>query len=886
MPGNGTKDTHMVLPVNQSSPTWSEGAVYLCIFAPALYFGGVRFEIIPCLQSILLIAYCSDRLRNRLPRPESSPRAFHFFLFLAILSLWLLLRSISLNYFFRSLTAFQTYITAVFLFIMVYNLPQSRRRRGRTLLIVFSGITLLALAHFLISFFQINPRSRGIHFLFHGFHYHGFIILVIGFGLTMQIMVRKFWLGLSLLVANAVQILSLLYYRKAGGILGFLVFLGAFVYFLRPQRQSSRQIQLLFITIFILINLLVIIGFESIITEMSTLSPEISSGKHNRWNVIYAGTLKMWRDNFFLGVGLGKFAYFFPRYRNPTMDGSPRYVHSEPLQLAVETGIIGLLLAFIMVYFYFRLCRHPGAGMDALKVFDRSGSKHELALFVGGRASIIGFLAISAIDFEFHIPANAFLFAYISAELLAAIGRNKSQDQSWSRFSFSFPKPVKSVTRLLIFLCVVMILCHNVLLCGAAYYKRKGLKEKIWHDEKAIKYLTRSSSLYPLDPELYFERGLIYQSWGKAWLSQAGLDFKRAIILAAQNGEYHYYSGRCFEKSGQMEAAIRSYSRALDIDPHNFRYLYRRGITFYVEGQCHKACLDFKEMVEIDQKMLPTVLNFFRKYHCDLLHLVPIIPNNATSRIIFASFLLDKIENAAADAVVEEILLSPDLSVEHLHELALLKQRAADFENAALIFERILSQDNFHPSRHATIVREYVTLLTRLKRREEAFRILTTVTDSFPHIPELWQLMASLYSEGESEKQIAVLNQGLFFNKDAASLYFEIAQVHIRQSSYVEAFRYLEMARLKDSGNLDYALHLATLYFARNMEHKSRLMCEEILEKNPLHGGAFNLLRRIYQKLNLLQADKELCEKMVKINPGHSAAQIGLNQREKKLKKK
>ena len=92
------------------------------------------------------------------------------------------------------------------------------------------------------------------------------------------------------------------------------------------------------------------------------------------------GAVRMWRDAPVLGVGLGNYAYWSPRYLGEalqTSSGTGRFSyeirvdhpHSEPLQALAESGALGLLC---WLWLFARLCRTRGpewGGLAALIVF-------------------------------------------------------------------------------------------------------------------------------------------------------------------------------------------------------------------------------------------------------------------------------------------------------------------------------------------------------------------------------------------------------------------------------------------------------------------------------------------------------------------------------------
>lgn len=70
---------------------------------------------------------------------------------------------------------------------------------------------------------------------------------------------------------------------------------------------------------------------------------------------LWMSAIKIFEDHFWLGTGLATFYYYYPQYRQPTDSSDGYFVHMDPLQIGLETGIVGYLL--IYVFLICVLCR-------------------------------------------------------------------------------------------------------------------------------------------------------------------------------------------------------------------------------------------------------------------------------------------------------------------------------------------------------------------------------------------------------------------------------------------------------------------------------------------------------------------------------------------------
>jgi O-antigen ligase len=129
--------------------------------------------------------------------------------------------------------------------------------------------------------------------------------------------------------------------------------------------------------------------------------------------------LSVWQDSFgivrdypVLGTGLGSFESAYMRYQTTMPRLLFDHAHNDYVELVTDTGIVGLLLGAGMALLFFRMA------------FRRWRQKHGMfgkCIGAGGLASFVAIAAHSFTDFNLHIPANALLFAVISALTYAAL---------------------------------------------------------------------------------------------------------------------------------------------------------------------------------------------------------------------------------------------------------------------------------------------------------------------------------------------------------------------------------------------------------------------------------------------------------------------------------
>lgn len=126
---------------------------------------------------------------------------------------------------------------------------------------------------------------------------------------------------------------------------------------------------------------------------------------------IYGDSWRWWRDAPLFGTGLGCFATLYPAYQDLGLLGLAFHAHSDWIEFALETGLLGLagalLAAGLAAFFGARAWRAA-----------RSGEMR--ALIGGALAAAAAFAAHSLFEFSFQIPGNAVMFFAVLGLLLSA----------------------------------------------------------------------------------------------------------------------------------------------------------------------------------------------------------------------------------------------------------------------------------------------------------------------------------------------------------------------------------------------------------------------------------------------------------------------------------
>jgi O-antigen ligase len=128
----------------------------------------------------------------------------------------------------------------------------------------------------------------------------------------------------------------------------------------------------------------------------------------------------MIKDFVLFGTGLGTFRYIYPVYRTLTVQAPIFYAHSDFLQLISETGLLGLGLAFWLLFLFYK------------EVFSAWLTRHDpfvKGITIAGLSAMLAILLHSFFDFGLQIPANALFFTVTSAMVYKCIFIKFKEDE-------------------------------------------------------------------------------------------------------------------------------------------------------------------------------------------------------------------------------------------------------------------------------------------------------------------------------------------------------------------------------------------------------------------------------------------------------------------------
>jgi len=327
-------------------------------------------------------------------------------------------------------------VTAYFLlfFLSTQAFREKADLRGVVwFLIVFGfGVGLFGI----IQFFTFNGKLYWIRELAMGGspfgpyvnrnHFAGFMELIIPLGLALLVFrgAKRELVPLAGLF-TMVSVGALFLSASRGGITSFVVELILLAFLAWMRHSGKLRLGTSALVLLAACAMISWLGMGEVVQRYSQIRPgEVSAGRRVS---ILKGTWRIFLDHPWKGTGLGTLVAVYPRYESLYDGKVVDHAHNDYVELLAEAGIPGALcgLGFLVLLI--------GGAFSRLRAEQSSFS---LAFHVGAFVACCGLLVHGFVDFNLHLPSNAFLFL-LQACLATAPILQSSEGHRSSRHSRS-----------------------------------------------------------------------------------------------------------------------------------------------------------------------------------------------------------------------------------------------------------------------------------------------------------------------------------------------------------------------------------------------------------------------------------------------------------------
>ena len=320
--------------------------------------------------------------------------------------------------------------------------------------------------------------------------------------------------------------------------------------------------------------------------------------------MMWQAALRQFDLNPLTGTGSGTYLYYARQFRSPLVQQDPIFVHNDYLHLLAEYGIIGASLGFVF------LVLHLFAGCSGVKRIvnvklkpDWRTSSNELALVVGALSGFAALLLHSLVDFNFHLPGNALLGAF-----LLGILATPSAD---IRGAGDKPRPVGGWLASVVPLVSLALLMLAAPLMPGEYFgelARRAVRDG--HNDEGIALAQRALTYERKNPNLWFHlaEARHYKTLevddpvGRTALhEQAAEAYEEALKLFPQDTRLLLKLGQTLDLAGRFDEAEVIYQRAIEGDPNFGNVHAYHGLHFKLQRRYKLAEESFRKARELGE---------------------------------------------------------------------------------------------------------------------------------------------------------------------------------------------------------------------------------------------------------------------------------------------
>ncbi len=568
---------------------------------------------------------------------------------------------------------------------------------------------------------------------------------------------------------------------------------------------------------------------------------------------IWAGTWEMVRQRPWTGSGLGTFRDAFTPHQPPRLaDRVVRHAHNDYLELAAEAGLPALaaaLLALVAFAAAALLRLRPMGAPTARRRGDRAGRSVGLGAFAG----CVALLLHSAVDFNLHIPAVAWLFAVLAALSVVVPGVGRDAGARRSARSLPLPSPARRWTAGLAILLAAAVALAAVLV---PYLGRRQLEEarQLASERrfKAAKALLEPASRGPFaDLGIWVELGSAELALA---LHAADPELRRRSLEIAL-GHYQNACAGCPLRAGsflKLAAAARhlgrfddaeqAFTRAVELAPRSATGHFQLA-GFELSRGKESAAAAYGRALELDPRLAAPIFERLRRAGWPPERIRASFPETAELRAQLAA-LLEQQAGAEGDAAIAELKrafeLEPTPRRARAHLEALFAAgRLEPALDVAETYRRRFPGDR-------VLLRQTIGILRRLERPAEAASLYRAWIELESSDPRPYaSLGALLCAEDRYPEAVAVFAEGQAEAEASAELQLRLGLCHRSHGRHHPALGALMKASAMAPGEKLYRYHLGEQLRLVGLEQRAAVELRACLELDEEFGRCRSALARL-----------------------------------------
>lgn len=507
---------------------------------------------------------------------------------------------------------------AVYLLVAV-ALPQEKFRSW-----IFYALLLLAVVHAGIGAIQFKNNDQfmllpGIYrpdhtwrasgFYISGNHYAGMLEVIILMAISF-VCWGRFRPAIRLLIgyAGAVCLLGLALSGSRGGYISFaaglLAFMSMSLAVLRKTRPRKFQAGLVGAISAILLLGLVVFTLLSTTNGIRDRLQTIDDSKNPRL-LLWKAALVQWHLAPLWGTGAGTYLYYGRLFRDPVIQADPIYVHNDYLHLLAEYGEAG---AALFLLFFAAHAVAGGRNVVALVRTRMEGSQRrgsELPLQLGALSAIAAYTVHSALDFNLHIPANAYLMAWIFGMVAnrGAADAHAATEPAPAAGPVAFAWAARAIMGAAGLALLVLGLPK---LPGEWFAEKARQALRGYHLAEAHQFAGQALRFESRNPDIYYYAGEAMREMAEkklgppAMAREAAEMFQSAIALFPDDERSVMKLAQTYDQLGEFDLAAEQLDRAVDLDPKGSYPAAFYGLHYQMQGMPIEAATQYRAALDLD----------------------------------------------------------------------------------------------------------------------------------------------------------------------------------------------------------------------------------------------------------------------------------------------
>ena len=367
-----------------------------------------------------------------------------------------------------------------------------------------------------------------------------------------------------IIFSTGIMILALFLSRSRGGMTSFAVSMAVFVFCLWKKKSGGGKFLVLIGSIIVPVFIFSLwMDYLQVSGQLISLLSTIKEGMSNEVRFkVWNNALLIIKDYPVFGVGLGGWGLIYPLYQKIATGHYFSHLENDYEQIFVEAGTIGALVAILGAVMF---------SVYVLKRFMDLRDRRMVLLSAGGIASCTAIAVHSAVDFNLHIPSNAFHFTLVMALLVVIVNLRGGERKPYLIYSyFKF-----RLTRTRRILWAILIIVIGIFFSAILSENLKA-QDKIYFEngQKDAKRMAIYLKINSKKAEFY----------GRASIRNLHM----AIRLNPLNYSYRIYTGMVaatlhFFYSSMVDEQIRPFNPYLDYEKY-----FRGAMKLYpLSGKIH-----------------------------------------------------------------------------------------------------------------------------------------------------------------------------------------------------------------------------------------------------------------------------------------------------------